>query len=356
MAHHPVLDVNLNALAANYRLLTSKHPQKRCAAVVKANAYGLGVGEVSKTLYKAGCREFFVATLEEGIELRKIFASCGLQGSSIFVFHGCRRDEYVEFIAHNLVPVLNTLEQWEAWDKVNPCALHIDTGMTRLGITPEEALKLQPATRSPQLILSHLACANDPEHPKNREQLSAFKIVRAHFPSALASLANSSGVFLGADFHFDLLRPGCSLYGISPNTSLPNPMEHVATLSAPVLQLRAVTKDTSVGYGALGFVKKGSVLATVELGYADGFHRCLTGHAYGYVYGVKLPVVGRVSMDMVSVDVTALPPHLRNEDLRIEFISKDQPVDVLAEAAGTIGYEIFTSIGRRVKRVYNTGE
>jgi alanine racemase len=348
----PTLDVDLSAVTRNYQLLASRHTQKRCASVVKANAYGLGVAHVAPALHAAGCRDFFVATLEEGIELREIVASCELQVAGIFVFHGVRKGEAKEFAAHNLIPVLNTLEQWNAWNTQAPCALHIDTGMCRLGIAPQEAFALQPATRNLQLVLSHLACANEPSHHKNREQLAVFNTVRQHFAGIPASLANSSGIFLGTEYHGDLLRPGCSLYGISPNTMLANPVENVVTLSAPVLQIRTLEQAQTVGYGGTYHAKAGAVLATVELGYADGFHRRLSGTAYGYAHGMKLPVVGRVSMDMVSVDISALPAHLRTPDLRISFIGKEQPVDVLAEAAGTIGYEIFTRLGQRVKRVY----
>lgn len=348
----PSIEIDLSALTRNYQLLAAKHAHKRCAAVVKANAYGLGVGEVAKALASAGCTEFFVATLEEAIELRKILTTDHRPLTTIYVFHGCRKNEAKDFVEHNLVPVLNSLEQVELWDKTQPFALHIDTGMTRLGISVEEALSLQPVTCNPQLILSHLACANKQDHPMNLQQLQAFSKVRAHFSAVPASFANSSGVFLGSDYHFDMLRPGCSLYGISPTSAYANPVEHVATLSAPVLQVRTLTKREAISYGGLAHAEAGATLATVELGYADGFHRRLTGHAFGYAHGMKFPVLGRITMDMMIVDISALPQQHRTTDLRINFICKEQPVDALAKAAGTIGYEIFTSLGRRVKRVY----
>lgn len=351
----PSLDIDLSALTRNYKLLASKHAKGNAAAVVKANAYGLGVAEISKALHKAGCREFFVATLEEALELRKILATCNLQLATIYVFHGCRKNEGKDFLEHNLIPVLNSLEQLENWNKANPFALHIDTGMTRLGIGVEEAISLQPATCNLQLIISHLASANKQDHPMNLAQLAAFRQVRAHFSGVPASFANSSGVFLGPDYHFDMLRPGCSLYGISPTSAHANPMEHVATLSAPVIQLRTLKHDQTVSYGALATARAGATLATVEVGYADGFQRHLTGKAFGYAHGVKLPVLGRVTMDMVIMDISALPEKHRNMDLRVNFICKEQPVDVLAKAAGTIGYEIFTGMGRRVKRMYRQG-
>ncbi len=343
----PTLEVNVAAIIRNYQLLASRHAQQKSAAVVKANAYGLGVVPVAQALHQAGCTEFFVATLDEAIELRAALAQ-----PTIFVFHGARQGEAVLFAEHRLIPVLNDLGQWQAWDAQAPCALHIDTGMCRLGITPQEALALQPEARNLKLILSHLACANEAQNPKNQEQLALFKMVRQHFAGVAASFANSSGVFLGADYHFDLLRPGCSLYGITPTETDSNPMENVVTLSAPVLQIRRIEADQTVGYGGMGKASAGAVLATVELGYADGFHRRLSGIAHGYANGVKLPIVGRVSMDMVSVDISALPELYHNSDLRITFIGKEQPVDVLADAAGTIGYEIFTGLGKRIKRIY----
>lgn len=353
MVNGPTLEVNLAALVHNYRVLAGQHAHGYCAAVVKANAYGLGVGPVSAALREAGCREFFVASLAEGIELRKHFsADTEKAAPAIYVFHGVRKGEMADFIEHQLVPVLNDRGQWEHWVKGAPCALHVDTGMCRLGVTLEELIALQPSERNLELIISHLACANEPGHPQNHQQLKAFQAARERFPSVAASLANSSGIFLGKEYHADLLRPGCALYGISPNPLLPNPVAHVATLTAPVLQLRTISSPQPVGYGGMGRAQAGQVLATVELGYADGFQRALSNVAYGYAHGVRLPVIGRVSMDMVSVDITALPLRHHTPDLRIAFICEQQPVDVLAEMAGTIGYEIFTGMGRRVRRSY----
>jgi alanine racemase len=275
-----------------------------------------------------------------------------LSDTRIYVFHGARKGEAKDFTHHRLMPVLNSAEQIAHWKNAGPCALHIDTGMNRLGLTLKEAKSLQPATGNLQLIMSHLACANEPRHPMNAQQLEDFGAALAHFPGVTASLANSSGIFLGEEYHFGLARPGCSLYGISPNTSLANPMENVVTLSAPVLQYRRIDTPQSVGYGATATVPAGTVLATVETGYADGFLRALSNKAHGVVDGMRLPLVGRVSMDMVSIDVTRLPESSRTPDLRITFIGADQPVDAVAKDADTIGYEIFTRLGARVKRVY----
>lgn len=345
--HKPTLEVNLAAIVRNYEFLRKKGA-KSCAAVVKANAYGLGMVPVAAALYKAGCHEFFVATLDEAIELRKAFAT---QPATIYVFHGVRKGQARDFLAHDLIPVLNDPAQLEAWQDSGKYALHIDTGMCRLGFTPKQAGSLSP-TRNLHLVISHLACANEPNNPKDAQQLALFREALRRFPRVRASFANSSGVFLGGDFHFDLLRPGCSLYGISPNTALPNPMENVVTLSAPILQYREIDADQTVGYSATYTAKKGAVLATVEFGYADGLFRNLSNKVSGFAAGIRIPLVGRVSMDMVSMDVSAVPENLRTPDLRVTFIGEEQPVDAVAVMAGTIGYEVFTRLGARVKRAY----
>lgn len=351
---NPTVEVNLNAIAHNYAVLRGQAAGKAtgCAAVVKANAYGLGVEQIAPALYEAGCRHYFVATLDEGIELKKLFSLPTFADAAIYTFHGVRKGQAKDFLAHGIIPVLNDPAQVEHWGNSGKYVLHVDTGMCRLGLTLNELEKLPSIPNQLQLVISHLACADDPQNPKNKEQLMLFRNALQRFPGIPASLANSSGVFLGADYHFSILRPGCSLYGISPNTALPNPMKNVVQLSAPVLQYRPIDRDQSVGYGASATATKGSVLATVEIGYADGFSRILSNNMFGFAGGIRIPLVGRVSMDMVTMDVSDVPDHLRNENLRITFIGKEQTVDVVAKMAGTIGYEIFTSLGTRIKRIY----
>jgi alanine racemase len=338
------LEVDLSALAANYRLLTSRHAKKNCAAVVKANAYGLGVEAVSKALEKAGCREFFVATLAEGIELRSI-----LPEADIAVFNGMFAGEEKEYAAHRLTPIVNDLSQVERIGKL-PAILHVDTGITRLGLCASDLKKL--LTRPWQAVMSHLACANEPKDPKNAEQLARFREALKLFPGVKASLCNSSGIFLPADYHFDMARPGCALYGINP-VHMKNPMRHVATLSAPILQLRTLDRDETVGYGATYPAAKGARIALTGLGYADGYFRSLSNQGFAHVEGVRVPIAGRVSMDMIALDVSALPEGKITPATRAEFINAAQDVNAIAEASGTIGYEIFTRIGRRVARVYH---
>jgi alanine racemase len=352
MHHCATLEINLSSLKANYQLLKKKHTKQNIASVVKANAYGLGVATISKTLWNEGCRQFFVATVEEGIELRAV-----LPDAWIGVFHGLFEGEEKEYAQHKLVPVLNDLGQVERFVKqlqVASCKLqailHIDTGITRLGVCESE-LKQLPSNLPLQLIISHLACANDPENPKNAQQLDVFKRALEKFPGAKASFANSSGLYLSPNYHFDLARPGCALYGISP-ANIARGIAPVATLSAPFLQVKTLGHDETVGYGATYNAKKGSRIAIVGMGYADGYFRLLGNMGIACVVGHKVPVIGRVSMDMLALDLSDVPDSLITSTTRAEFINDKQTVNDIAHMAGTIGYEVFTRIGRRVERIY----
>ncbi|MEI7668750.1 MAG: alanine racemase [Pseudomonadota bacterium] len=344
---YPTLEVNLAAVTHNYNLLAKRN---NCAAVVKANGYGLGISAIAPTLYEAGCREFFVANLEEGIELRNIFSDNDIRDNLIYVFHGVRKNQAQDFIANDIIPVINNPIQFENWQNAGKYALHVDTGMCRLGYEPQAAKKLQN-DKNICLLISHLACADEPEHKKNAEQLTLFKELRKYFPNVRASLANSAGAMLKEDYYFDLLRPGCALYGISPNKNSKEFM-NVVNLSAPVLQYTELAKNQTIGYGATKMLKKGAIIATLEIGYADGFMRSLSNNISGYVNSFEVPLVGRVSMDMVTVDVSNLPKNLLNDNLRISFINDLQSVNKFADLSDTIGYEIFTKIGNRVKRIY----
>lgn len=348
------LTVDLSAIAANYALLRSRHAKGQTAAVVKADAYGLGVKAVAPALQKAGCQHFFVATLEEGITLRSVIAD-----APIFIFQGPFKGEEKEYLAHNLSPVLNSPEQiarWVALPEKSPAALHVDTGMCRLGLSQTQLEKAHEdgalAKLDLQLLMSHLAVASEPDHPLNAEQLARFEAARKLLPGVACSLANSSGHFLDKSFHYDLGRPGCSLYGITPNDHLPNPMKHVATLDAPILQLREVDRDETIGYGATTRVTKGMRTATIAIGYADGIFRNLSHRFSGFIGGAEVPMLGRVSMDMLCFDVSYVPPAQIEKNPAITLIGKVQGVDRVAELCHTIGYEVFTRIGARVKRVY----
>ncbi|MCE2927100.1 MAG: alanine racemase [Rickettsiales bacterium] len=351
---HATLTVNLTALRTNYCLLKNKLNGRHCGAVVKANAYGLGIEQVSKALWNEGCRQFFVATLDEGIGLRRILPDA----KQIYVFHGPLHGEESTFVEHRLMPVINSPEQLVRWRNVAGqslgAALHIDTGMTRLGFSEHELSALsreQLTTNKIHLIMSHLACANDPLHTKNAEQLARFEAMYRPLDGLAASLANSAGIFLGQDYHYDMARPGCALYGINPIDG-DNPMKHVASLSAPILQIRTLERDETVGYGATYNAPKGARIAITALGYADGLMRILSNSGFAYVAGQRVPIAGRVSMDMVALDVSSISESLLYQDGRAEFINEKQTVNDIADRANTIGYEIFTRIGERVKRVY----
>lgn len=342
------LSVNLAALRANYQLIRSRHAKNSIGAVVKANAYGLGMVEISKALASEGCREFFVATLDEAIELRG-----ALPDVRIAAFNGMFGGEEKEYSHHRITPVINTYEQALGIADWGRTILHVDTGMTRLGLNESEAKQLTSLIPNalPVLLMSHLACAGDPEHPKNAEQLSRLNEARKHFPGVPVSFANSSAHFLPDDYHFDLGRPGCALYGINPVNG-ENPMRHVATLSAPIIQIRTLDRDETIGYSATRSASKDARLAVVGMGYSDGYFRSLSNIGFAYLGGYRIPIMGRISMDMITLDVSLVPDTILSSHRQVEFINEQQPLDSLARATDTIGYEILTRIGRRVKRVY----
>ncbi|MDX2094404.1 MAG: alanine racemase [Alphaproteobacteria bacterium] len=357
----PTLTVSLPAIVANWRLLAQRFTGEECAAVVKADAYGLGALPVSQALAAAGCHTFFVATLDEALELRE-----SLPDVRILVFHGVQAGEEFAFVAHRLIPVLNSLPQIARWKAVAAehvhavSALHIDTAMARMGLQSEEFSALM--ARDPAilddcrvgLLLSHFACSPESDHPLNAAQLALFSAARALAPNIPASLCNSGGIFLAPEYHFNLARPGCSLYGIAPQAQGANPMAQVATWQAPILMTRTLAHEQTVGYGASQTLPSGARIATVASGYADGYLRHLSGKAVGYVGDHKVALVGRVTMDMLCFDVTQVPESLTQEGAPLTLLG-DAPgirVDEVATAAGTIGYEILTRIGARVARIY----
>jgi alanine racemase len=352
----PTLEIDLSRLVANYALLRARFTGAECAAVVKANAYGLGVDAVAPALADAGCQSFFVATLQEAIQLRSL-----VPDRKIAVFHGVGEGEELAFINHQLIPILNSPQQIARWQKVadtqedRPAILHLDTGMARLGLTHAELLALPedtPERCQLSLIMSHLACSSDMEHPQNHAQLDQFIRAAERFPELPTSLCNSGGIFLGEAFHDDLARPGCALYGIHPGDAADSPMQPVVRLSAPIIQIRALDDEQPVGYGASQTLPKGAKLATVALGYADGIHRHLSHKLCGYIGGIKVPLVGRVTMDLLTFDISALTDEAMQKATRIEMMNEAQTVNDIAVAANTIGYEVLTSLGARVRREY----
>lgn len=346
------LEIDLAALARNYRVLADAAAPGTCGAVVKANAYGLGVGPVARCLHDAGCRHFFVATPAEGVELRGHLAA-----DEIFVFGGLTGATNDELLASALQPVLNTRAEIRRWGSAGPAAVHIDTGMSRLGLTADDigTLRLE-ADRVPAVdvryVLTHLACADEPDHPLNRAQLEAFDSLRSFWPAARTSIANSAGLLLGPEFRGDLARPGIALYGGNPFRRAPNAVEPVVTLKGRILQLRDIAEGTAVGYGA-SFVAGGTMrVATVGVGYADGYLRSLGNCGIAEIAGRRVPLVGRVSMDLICFDVTAIPRDQVAEGDWATLIGGGIALEEVAALAGTINYELLTSLGDRYERVY----
>ncbi|MGE4281826.1 MAG: alanine racemase [Magnetospirillum sp.] len=358
-----ILTVDLDAIAANWRLLAALAPGAEAAGVVKADSYGLGAPQVAKTLLAAGCKTFFVATIDEGISLRPHVGK-----ARIFVLGGVLPGTGADFTEHDLIPVLNSPDQVGLWagfahaqSKSLPAALHLDTGMSRLGLDTKAVHLLATDKRhldgiDVALVMSHMACADEPGHDKNPEQLAAFQAMTADLMiPAPRSLAASSTIFLGSDFHFDLTRPGAALYGLNPVPGQPNPLHPVVRLNGRILQVRDVDTPQTVGYGATHrFASKGRV-ATVAFGYADGLFRSLGNCGFGVIGGVKVPVVGRISMDLTTFDVSAVPADAVHPGAMIELIGPDHDADQLADEAGTIGYEVLTALGRRYLRDYVGG-
>lgn len=355
-----ILTIDLDAIAANWRLLSERAaPSARCAAVIKADAYGLGAARVGPALARAGCGRFVVATLDEALSLRRALTS-----AEILVLSGPLPGAEREFAAAQVVPVLNSPEQVAAWaamakrhGKPTAAVLHVDTGMSRLGLSHRQALALAAdadtlAAIDLKLVMSHLACADQPEHPMNRSQLLAFTAARALFPGVEGSLAASSGIFLGKDWHADWVRPGAALYGIRPFTEGPNPMVDVISLAGRILQVREIEAQASVSYGATYRASERRRLATVAVGYADGWFRTLSNRGWGLLDGRRVPLVGRVTMDLSIFDVTQVREGAARAGSFIELIGGGNPLDEVARAAGTIGYEVLTSLGKRFRRRY----
>lgn len=355
------LTVDLRAVRANYRLLRSRlDAPVQCAGVVKADAYGLGASYVARALFAEGCRHFFVAHLDEGMSLRPYLP----RTAAIYILNGLQRGAASECAAAGLVPVLNALEQAEAWaecgrklERPLPAVIQVDSGMNRLGLPARDAAVLaETHARSGVLelryIMSHLACADIPAHQANAIQLAAFKRLAGLFPDVPKSLANSSGIFLGREYHFSLVRPGAALYGVNPDSAAANPMQGVVRLAAKVIQLRDVGPGDCTGYGWDYRAQSEMRLATISIGYADGFHRAWGKRGNVFFEGARLPVVGRVSMDSIVIDASGVAPGRLGPDSEVEVIGTCQPIDDLAAAAGTIGYEVLTGLGPRYQRVY----
>lgn len=357
-----ILEIDLDAIAGNFRKLAERvGPHVRVAAVVKADAYGLGMEKVAPALARAGAKTFFVATLDEGLALREL-----LPRAQIAVLNGLVIGAPADFAKAALVPVLNDLGQIANWQGyaarrgAAPAMLQLDTGMARLGLSPKETQRLsnEPdrlAGFALALTMSHLACASEASHPMNEAQLDAFRAALKRLPRAPASLAASAGMFLGSDFLFDMVRIGAALYGVNPTPGRPNPMQQVLRLKAKILQVRDVDRGESVGYGAAHRIEQPTRIATIAMGYADGWLRSSSHRGSAHIAGKPAPVVGQISMDLLTLDVTGHDPATLIPGTYVDLLDERYGVDDAALAAQTIGYEILTSLGSRFHRVYRSG-
>ena len=354
-----ILTIDADALRSNYAIIKNAVPKAEVAAVVKADAYGIGLEPASRVFSEAGCKTFFVAHGFEGVSLRKL-----LPNARIFVLNGAAEGLEPIFLLHNLVPVLNSLSQIGAWRNLAKAqnrsldvALHIDTGMNRLGLSPADCQDLADPQTLKGLhivhVMSHLACADQPAHEMNKRQLALFNSLRKTLCAAPASLANSAASLSRPDFHLDMVRVGIALYGGNPFGSLPNPMRTVATLKARILQRRESAEGETVGYGATYALKKTARLATAAIGYADGLPRLLSNRGRGYFSnGGFASIVGRVSMDSITLDVSDLPEEACTPETWVEVMGAHVGVDEVADLSETISYEILTGITSRVAREY----
>ncbi len=357
------LTIDLGAIARNWKGLDAISANSLTAAVVKANAYGCGMERVAATLSHAGAQFFFVATPDEGLALRT-----QMPDAHIFILNGLFAGAGKLYTQHNLMPVINSLPMLNEWlaicieaGEALPAGFQFDTGMNRLGFRLQDISIIQSRIKEtgyqPQVIMSHLACADIPAHEKNATQRALFQSVIAQFPQIPASLANSAGILGGRENHFQMVRPGISLYGGRAVQGRPNPMAGVVTLEMPLIQIREARTGESVGYGATQTLNRDSRLAIVGAGYSDGILRSAsssTARSGGFVaIGGKLaPILGRVSMDTIIVDITELGPNIPDPGEMIEIIGPNISIDDLADASGTIGYEILTSLHGRYNRFY----
>jgi alanine racemase len=359
-----ILHVDLDAVAANWRALRDRARASgrpvECAGVLKADGYGLGAVQVGRRLWAEGCRYFFVAHVDEGIALR-----AAVPDAWICVLNGLLPGADVDLVEHRLVPALNDLGQVSAW---RSCAqrfaqpldavIHLDTGMNRLGLNPDEAMLLANDRMRLRglrlaLLMSHLVSSERPADTLNREQLERFRQFVGRMPGAPASLANSSGIFLGGDYHFDMVRPGAAIYGINPTPDTANPMHTTVALMARILQVRRIDAMAGVGYNHDWRSGRPTRIAVVAAGYADGYMRTLGNRGEVAIEGHRAKIVGRISMDLLTVDVTDLPEGLAVAGNFVELVGPNLPPDEVAVQARTNGYEILTNLGDRYHRFYS---
>jgi alanine racemase len=363
-----VLTVDLDAIVANWRKLEKTGVPAECAGVVKANAYGCGAAEVARALSNAGCKAFFVATLDEAKAVRAAVPA----SAAIYVLSGFFQNSGEAYAKIDCRPVIGDLNELAEWDVFcrrsgwnGGAAIHIDTGMNRLGLTIPETLGIIPRINAGDhgitLVMSHLVSGEQLNNPLNAKQLTTFREIASQFSGVPASLSNSSGVFLGPQFQFDLVRPGAALYGVNPTPEADNPMQPVVELKARIVQIRNIERGETVGYGGTWTARRPTRLAIVSAGYADGYFRAASANdgtrgAEVVVAGKRCPIAGRVSMDLIAVDVTDLEKNATRRGHMVTLLGEGITVDELAHHFGTIGYEVLTSLGSRYARVYKGGE
>ncbi len=361
-----VLTIDLAAIEANWRKLRSLSTPAECGAVIKGDGYGCGLEPVAAQLYHAGCTTFFVADLSEGKRARALAPD-----AIIYILNGLPTGTGPVFAEHYLQPVIGSSSELAEWDMFcsssgwqGGFALHVDTGMNRLGVTIEEAVAIAPRLSSEHhgmtLLVSHLVSAEAPDNARNHDQMVTFRDIRRMFRGIPASLANSSGIFLGRSAFCDLVRPGAAMFGLNPTPGKKNPMRRVVELKARISVLRRIEAGQTVGYNATWTAKRPTRLAIIGVGYADGYLRSASGGdnkpgGAAIVSGIKCPIAGRISMDLMAIDITDLPPNATKRGGIVTLIGEGIELEEVAERAGTIGYEILTSLGHRYARIYKSG-
>lgn len=358
--YEAILTVNLDAVAANYRFFRDQAKGARVGAVLKANAYGLGALPVANTLVEEGCDLVFVATAKEAMEIRAEIQ----RPVEIYTLNGYQVNHENDYLSNEFYPVLNSICEVKSWAKVqqvapknHPCGLQIDTGMNRSGLSLEDAKSLSANTDllkrlNLALVMSHLACADDPSAPLNTQQLQSFQAATNSLPEAPLSLANSAGILAGGPYHFDVVRPGIGLFGGNPLLEDGPDLATVASLHAPIIQTRMLESGQSVGYGASYKVTRPSRIATIAVGYADGYMRHLSNVGTGYIGNQPVPIAGRISMDLTCFDVTDIPETETQPGTFIELFGEHLSIDEVGKTAGSFGYEILTNLGPRYVRRY----
>ena len=355
------LTIDLDIIKDNYQTLQKICTTAEVGAAVKANCYGLGVQQIAPMLANSGCRHFFVANKDEGVALRGVLDNIH-NTPNIYVLNGYFVGDKSDFIRCNLIPVLNSLKQLELWqdlahqlNKKLPCFLHIDTGMNRLGIPEREVRILSEDIDGINVlcVMSHLSSSEEPDNEENAGQLMKFQKISALFPSAKKSLVNSSGIFLGPEYHFGIARPGVALYGVNPTPYLlESVIKNPVNLMAPIVQIKDLDEGQYVGYNGTYQASEAHLVATLPLGYADGYSRSLSNKGIVFINDKPAPVIGRVSMDLITIDVSKIPAEELFLGQKVEIIGKNMSLDKIANIAGTNGYEILTMLGNRYHRVY----